>query len=170
MNSYKRLEHVDNVTIKDADGIWFGDPCYVVPDDLWDRWCAMYTSYEREHADLPRCYVAECTSKQHTFYTWNTAWGDGCYPLYVHDEHVADLGVDAGTLSAIPVSLIRRWHGGVPNNLETLGHVIQDAHVGGYMHLEHGDLTWGDIRLPTGGTDDEQEYDPYDEQEHDEYV
>lgn len=163
MNSYARLEQTDNVNMKDPDGIWFGDPCYVVPDDLWDRWCDLYISYDKQHPDLPRCYVAECTSEHHTFYTWSTAYGDGCYPLFVDDTQVARLGVDAGTLSAIPMGLIRRWHAGVPANLDHLGHVIRDVHVGGLMQMDQGDLTWGEVRLPTGGVDDD-EYDPYDEE------
>lgn len=162
MNYYARLEQTDNVNMKDPDGIWFGDPCYVVPDDLWDRWCDLYISYERQHPDLPRCYVAACRSERVTFYTWSTAYGDGCYPLHVDDEPVANLGVDAGTLSAIPVGLIKRWHDGVPVDLDHLGHVVRDAHVGGCMELEHGDLTWGAIKLPTGGVTDD-EYDPYDD-------
>jgi len=149
--------------MKDPEGIWFGDPCYVVPDDLWDRWCELSSSYERQNEALPRCYVAACTSEHHTFYTWSTAYGDGCYSLFVNDEQVAKLGVDAGTLSAIPVSLIRRWHDGVPADLDTLGHVIRDTHVGGEIVMDQGDLHWGVVGLPTGGVEAE-EYDPYDEE------
>ena len=164
MNYYAALEQTDNVNMKDPDGIWFGDPCYVVPDTLWDRWCDLYSSYERQNEQLPRCYVAECRSERHTFYTWSTAWGDGCYPLFVDDTQVARLGVDAGTLSVIPMSLIRRWHDGLPECLEQLGCVIEDTHVGGAIMMDQGDLTWGAVRLPTGGVDDEDEYDPHDEE------
>lgn len=167
MNYYARLEQTDNVIMKDPDGIWFGDPCYMVPDDLWDAWCNKCSSYEEQNPDLPRCYVAECRSysERHTFYTWSTAYGDGSYSLFVDGVRVASLGVDAGTLSAIPMSLIKKWHHGVPADLN-LGHVVKDTHVGGEMIMDQGDLHWGDINLPTGGNceEDEEEYDPYDEE------
>lgn len=171
MNYYARLEQTDNVTMKDPDGIWFGDPCYMVPDHLWDTWCNHYSSYERQNPNLPRCYIAECRSERHTFYTWSTAFGDGCFGLFVNDERVADLGVDAGTLSAIPMSLIKRWHDGVPADLDTLGHVIKDTHVGGEMTMDGGDLFWGDVRLPTGiCIDSEDEYEEYDYCDEESYV
>lgn len=169
MNYLARLEHTDNVHMKDPEGIWFGDPCYVVPDTLWDRWCELSSSYDKQNPDLPRCYVAECRSERDTFYTWSTAYGDGCYGLFVNNEQVAKLGVDAGTLSAIPMSLIRRWHDGSPDNpwvtghVDQLGHVIEDKHVGGEIVMDQGDLMWGAVSLPTGGVDDE-EYDPDEEE------
>lgn len=89
----------------------------------------------------------------------------------MNDERVADLGVDAGTLSAIPMSLIKRWHDGVPSDLDTLGHVIKDTHVGGEMTMDGGDLFWGDVRLPTGiCIDSEDEYEEYDYCDEESYV
>ncbi len=157
MNYYARLEQNDNITMQDPDGLWFGDPCYVVPDHLWDTWCDKYINYEKHTPDLPRCYIAECRSEGHTFYTWSTAYGDGCYPLMIDADQVAKLGVDAGTLSVIPMSLIKRWHGEVPADVNELGHVVKRAIMSGQMTCDQGDFFWDDVRLPTGGVDEELE-------------
>ena len=151
----------DNV-VNAADGTlwWFGDPCYVMPSDMWDVWCNRYVQYEKDNPDLPRCYIVQCHDQEtgYDFYTWNTAYGDGCFPLFVDDNQVASLGVDAGTLSAIPMSLIHHWNkNGRLGEHDDLGHVVNGTHCQGEMIMEDGDLFWGDVRLPTGGCVDEED-------------
>lgn len=151
---------------------WFGDPCYVVPSDMWDVWCDRYVAYERAHPDLPRSYIAQCHD-EHTgldFYTWSTAYGDGSYRLFVRDKQVAMLGVDAGTLSAIPVTLIDHWRNtGQIGDYEDMGHVIDATHCQGEMVTEGGDFFWGDVRLPTGFEDEDDEDDPWAEESDEDY-
>lgn len=169
--NYKKASNTDNININDPDGVWIGDPCYVIPGDQWDVWCDSNFAHERANPDLPRCYIAECEHYGYKFYTWSTAYGDGCYPLFVNDNIVANLGVDAGTLSAIPMSLIKHWHQtGEIGDYEDMGHVIDSKHVGGEMTMDQGDLFWGDVRLPTGGLDSDEDEDEEqyweDEEEH----
>lgn len=165
MNYYARLEQTDNVIMKDPDGIWFGDPCYVVPDNLWSTWCDKCHSYERLDPELPRCYIAECRSEHHTFYTWSTAHGDGCYDLFVDDNRVASLGVDAGVLSAIPMSLIKKWHAETPADVDQLGHVIKHIDCAGEMIMDQGDLNWGVVHLPTSGDCEEDQEDEWSDEQ-----
>lgn len=146
--------------MKNEKGVWIGDPCYVVPDELWSVFCNAWQAYEKKHEDLPRCYIAE-THDEYTgrgFYSWSTAYGDGCYQLYVNDKPVAKLGVDAGTLAAIPVELLDEWRKRYDlGDYEGLGHVVESSHLHGEIVMEDGDLFWGDVRLPTGGSVDDYE-------------
>lgn len=163
----------DNI-VNAADGTlwWFGDPCYVVPNDMWDVWCDRYIAYEKANPDLPRCYIAQCHDQEtgYDFYTWSTAYGDGSYRLFVKDEQVAMLGVDAGTLSAIPMTLIYHWNKtGRIGDYEEMGHVVDGKHCQGEMTMDQGDLFWGDVRLPTGGLDEEEEDDEWMDETDDDY-
>lgn len=140
--------------------VWVGDPCYVVPDDMWGSWCDAYEKYEKANPDLPRCYIAECEDGEtdHKFYTWSTAYGDGSYRLFVNDSQIALLGVDAGTLSVIPMPLIEHWQKqGRVGDYEDMGQVVLAKHFHGEADMDGGDLFWGDVRLPTGGMDEDEE-------------
>ena len=96
------------------------------------------------------------------FYVWSTAYGDGSYPLFVNNNQVASLAVDAGCLSAIPVSLIDHWkREGIIGNYHDLGHIVNAEHLRGELVSEGGDMFWGDVRLPTGMMDDDEEEDPW---------
>ena len=157
--NYNKLQDTD-VDMKNEKGVWIGDPCYVVPEELWGSFCNAWMAYEKKHEDLPRCYIAE-THDEYSgrgFYSWSTAYGDGCYQLYVNNEPVAKLGVDAGCLAAIPVELLDEWnkrHG--LGDFEGLGHVVESKHLHGEIVMDGGDLFWGDVRLPTGGSVDDEE-------------
>jgi hypothetical protein len=84
--------------------------------------------------------------------------------LFVNDNQVAKLGVDAGTLSVIPMSLIEHWQKqGLLGDYLECGHVVQAEHLRGEMACEGGDFFWGDLRLPTGYSADEDEYEEEDE-------
>lgn len=155
---YEKLHDRDSV-INAVEDFWIGDPCYVVPDELWGPFCNNWSDYEKQHndnpdnQDLPRCYVAtvEHESTGLVWYCWSTAYGDGTYRLFIKDQEVARLGVDAGTLSAIPMPLIEHWkQTGKISKYEDLGHVVSAEHLQGELCCEGGDTFWGDMRLPTG--------------------
>lgn len=148
---------------------WIGDPCYVVPDSNWPHLCHNWSAYEKEQEELgnelPKCYVAEVQHEPtgYVFYCWSTAYGDGSYKLFVDDKEVAILGVDAGTLSAIPVGLIDYWkRNGEISDYEDLGHVVDSENLYGELICDGGDAFWGRMRLPTGWSEDHDE-DEYDE-------
>lgn len=161
--NYSKLQDTV-VDMKNEKGVWFGDPCYVVPDHMWGSFCDAWQSFEKQHEEnpdneqLPRCYVAETRVSNTRFFCWSTAYGDGSYKLFVDNKEVASLGVDAGTLSAIPVELLDQWRAsGDIGDYERMGHVVDAEHCRGDIHCEGGDLFWGDVRLPTGYEEEEEE-------------
>ena len=42
-------------------------------------------------------------------------------------------------------------------DFEGLGHVVESKHLHGEIVMDGGDLFWGDVRLPTGGSVDDEE-------------
>ena len=158
MHYSKPTAHELNITA--ACDHWVGDPCYVVPEQYWDSLCANWSAYDKKHQDdedYKHHYVAEVQDEDAglCFHLWSTAYGDGCYPLHINDNKVAELGVDAGTLSVIPMSLIEHWQkrGLIGEYLE-MGHVVKAEHLSGKMQCEEGDFFWGDLYLPTGGMEE----------------
>ena len=153
--NYDKLQDT-HIKGDDEDGFWFGDPCYVVPGQFWESFCDAWQAYDKRHEkdeDFKHHYVAE-THDEETgvgFYSWSTAYGDGTYKLFVNNSAVADLCVDAGTLSAIPMKLIKHWkQQGLIGEYEDLGHVVAAEHLDGAIGCEGGDFYWGKVDLPTG--------------------
>ena len=107
--------------------LWFGDPCYVVPNDLWEPFCRLWTDSKHQvkvnYKNLP------CD-----FFVWSTAWGDGEYELKMNDEVIASLGVDAGMLSMIPIRLIKQW---IIESGEKIRDVCPGYFSGGYALQGH---------------------------------
>ena len=168
---YDKLK--DNYINAETD-FWIGDPCYIVPDSHWGPLCENWSSFEKreENQDLPRCYVAEVQHEPtgYVFYTWSTAYGDGSYRLMVDNKQVAMLGVDAGCLSAIPMGLIEWWKKtGDIGDYEDMGHVVSAENLQGELTCHEGDMYWGKTFLPTSGTDEEEEDDPWAECEEEGY-
>ena len=131
--------------------------------------CSNWAAYDNKHqddADYKPHYVAEVQDEEagQCFHLWSTAYGDGCYPLFVNDDKVASLGVDAGTLSVIPMTLIKHWveQGLIGSYLEC-GHVVDAKHLRGDMICEEGDFFWGDLSLPTGELDEDESDEAEDE-------
>ena len=114
---YEKTSYIDE---QGPDLLWFGDPCYVVPDDLWGHFCVLDSKHQYKVIDkgLP------CP-----FYVWMTAWGDGEYDLKINGKVVASLGVDAGMLSMIPMRIIKKWR---KESGENLGDVLEGSFSGGY--------------------------------------
>ena len=160
--NYDKL-HDTHVTGQDEDGFWFGDPCYVVPDHMWEPFCDAWQEYDKQFEDqenFDRHYVAEVHDEETGigFYSWSTAWGDGTYKLFVNNTNVADLPVDAGTLSAIPMKLIKHWEAqGMLGNYKDLGHVVEASACDGHIGCNGGDFHWGQVDLPTGFPADHEE-------------
>lgn len=169
---FEYLKETDTVTSfvqdEETDGVWFGDPCYVVPEELWGYFCNQMFAFEKNNK-MDRHYVAQVTEETfgQTFYCWSTAHGDGCYQLQLDDNCVARLGVDAGLLSAIPMSLIKRW--GTEASANNLGHVLPNIVCEGELKSDGGDM-WFEgpthtISIPTGYQDDEEDEEDYCDEE-----
>ena len=166
--------HYDKVSDRDRNinavvDFWIGDPCYVVPDDHWGPLCDNWQRFERNNPDIGHHYIGRVEHEPTglCFYTWNTAYGDGTYKLFVDDKEVAQLCVDAGCLAAIPVNLLEHWREqGNMGSYEDLGHVVSADKLQGELVTEGGDAYWGQMRLPTGyNADEDEEEDPWCEDE-----
>lgn len=75
---------------------WICDPGYAVPDEEWSAVVAQF--------DAPSGPLRVGDDE---FFAWSTAYGDGFYP--VTGPKCGDVAVDSGTLSVIPVALVRKW-------------------------------------------------------------
>ena len=185
IRTYQLQDNFSNIRYEDDQAVWFGDPCYVVPDEshdsgnnIWGQLIdAMYTRVDRQHPVTGEVYRSTeplFDDKQHIrvveidtslvgmggkFYMWSTAYGDGCYPLTYRHHLVKKLGVDAGCLSMIPMSLIKGW--GAEASARQLGYVADEPasprHNGAYLSVTEGDMHWGDYDLLTGGNSQEDE-------------
>jgi hypothetical protein len=92
---------------------YFGDPCYVIPDDLWDEF--VDAMFHEAHDMEDGVFRADIGDDCFLLVISGTAYGDGCYPLYQKNDYgtyeAASLPVDSGTLSAIPMRMLGRLHG-----------------------------------------------------------
>jgi hypothetical protein len=79
-----------------------------------------------------------------------TAYGDGCYT----DQHFNEYGVDAGIIGCIPLEALE---GKVPEGrLESLGHIHEFKYDFTSEYYE-GTISFGDIEIQTGDTEDEED-------------
>ena len=169
---YKKLED-NNLDFKDhKDGVWFGDPCYVVPENQWGYFCDTMFAYEKE-AEPGHHYIGEVHDEATGigWYCWSTAFGDGSYSLEVDGNTVASLGVDAGMLAAIPMTLINEWRKDPETHQSnpSLGHVLSAEICNGKLATSEGDMHFSGgggplIAIPTSW----QCEDDYDENEDEE--
>ena len=139
-------EETSYIDEQGSDLLWFGDPCYVVPNELWDSFCGFDSKNQVKvnYKNLP------CD-----FFVWSTAYGDGCFDLKKNGDVVAELGVDAGMLSMIPMRLIKQW---MKESGEKLGDIGPGYFEGGYalqgsfqgqLIVEKGNMSFGDITILT---------------------
>ena len=80
------------------------------------------------------------------FHMWSTNMGDGTYPLLHRGAKIGELGVDAGCLSVIPMSVIKGW--GAEADARSLGCIVDDHRKAG-IFVENGDMFWGDYNILT---------------------
>ena len=163
-------------------GVYFGDPCYVVPGwdddvDLWDQLCnKMFakvtktnwatgeetTSHEEGFDARNNIRVVDVDDEK--FYMWNTSYGDGCFPITFRDNVVEKVGVDAGCLSIVPMNLINKWGKGA--DAKDLGYIYDGPGLNGFLAVEEGDMRWNDWDILTGdNSQDDEDGDHWAEQD-----
>jgi hypothetical protein len=128
------------------------DPCYVFGDDekFWWQFCA----FSPKEGTRRTFYVQ---MGEHIWFTWVTAYGDGCYPVSKRGEEVGQAPVDSGCLSIIPLALVEQTDFLQKYAEGDAGTVIEIA-CDFYPYEDEGDVTVGTYKVQT--TDDENE-DPY---------
>jgi hypothetical protein len=139
---------------------YVGEPCYVVPDNLWSQVCDLfiYDKIERKAGDFQTSYPAPDSRdgqiikyKDIPFFVCGTAYGDGCYPVKQNGKTLAHLGVDAGLLSIIPSELVKQW--GKQADAERLGFSVNISHDFS-IKAEGGNFKFAGYSVETGDEND----------------
>ena len=170
--TYKLENNYSFIEFPEGEELYFGDPCYVVPgwdhdsgNDVWDMLCnKMFHSATKQHPDTGEIYTSReldfddrnnirvveiktsIVGMAGSFHMWSTSIGDGSYPLLHMGAKIKELGVDAGCLSVIPMSVIKGW--GAEASARQLGCIVDD-HRRAYISVEDGDMFWGDYNILT---------------------
>lgn len=140
-----------------AGKYFIGDLCYVMHDE-WDEVCDLLFAGRNDHG----CNEGEFTLKDgRRFAMWNTAYGDGCYPV----TGGFTVGVDSGSVGCILLDDIKD----IPDNRPLLGCVVEfDTDF--VTSSDGSTISFGEIEVLTGSFDDEEEEEEeewYDEEEED---
>lgn len=146
---------------------WLGDVCYVYPTTEWQDFCN--NLFQREGGS--KCVDGiEMDYKSIPFIVIGTAYGDGIYSLTQKGVEIASLGVDAGLLSVIPLSLVESWKdskgewGNNHTDLLELGHIIElTTEVSFVAH--GGNFCFGDFEVITADIEEDEEEDDWGEDE-----
>lgn len=136
-----------------AGTYYVGDPCYIIPDEMWDDYIAeMFDGY----TSLGPVFCIQY--KQFRTFVFDTAYGDGVYPISINGVETASFGVDAGCYSLIPAQLVQEFGGNMTSGCKVTFN--SEAHIEIY---EKGDafIVSADTKLfvDTSGQDDEEEED-----------
>lgn len=138
---------------------WIGDPCYVFPDEEWQQLCKlMYPEGKADFEDRDIIRVVNVNGIH--CYLFGTAYGDGSYDLKDSGEDIAELGVDAGMLSMIPIELVNAKGWG---ETKWAGHVVTLKGGKKRIGVDNGDFFFGKLSINTSG--DDESYEDYDNDE-----
>ena len=123
-----------------AGSYWLGDPCYSVPNDLWDDVLDSSGFFNKPIGTVAGFNVL----------AFRTAYGDGVY----RDQHDNDYPVDAGLIGLTPVELA--GHNPFGSHRVTF---YRDTECTGY----DGVMQFGDYKINT--RDDDPNYDDEDDED-----
>ena len=115
-----------------AGKYWLGDPCYSVPNNLWD---ALLDSCET--FNLPIGKVTK-DGQEYEVLAFGTAYGDGVY----FDQHQHHFPVDAGLIGLTPVGLA---------DGESFGSTLVEFKVDTKCSCRNGVLKFGTYTIDTKG-------------------
>ena len=152
---------INDEIIVPAGEYWLGDPCYSVRESDWMPWLEAADFRDEEFV-----LWAQIPGTEHWVLGLTTQWGDGCYG----DEQGNEYGVDAGLIGLVPVSynpttnyaldergLDERGVGGIARRITfdrpTVCFIDTDG--ADFRKGSFHTLTFGSIRIETGGGDEE---------------
>ena len=145
-----------NETINCPNGFYFGDPCYALKEDLYDKWIEW--GEEREKTEGHFCNDGKFVYEgKEIMLVDSTAYGDGCY-----GGNHASYGVDAGCLAVIPLEFCDEEK----NFRDDMGWVCEDAHevklvtddTGKFrVYVDDGNIMVGEEVVETGDEEEEEE-------------
>lgn len=122
---------------------YIGDPCYVIDESLWSKFCTMI-----DDCDDGAVFEFE----GHQVFVCSTNYGDGTYK----DQMQRQYPVDAGIIGAIPIALISpakveyiqgNWEGDFGHRYTNPDKFIVSADSG--RHREHKNINIGAVRIKT---------------------
>lgn len=119
-----------------AGTYFLGDPCYVVPDELWSPLLDATRFFE----DDPHILF----QGKYNILAFSTAYGDGCF----RGSDGKDYGVDAGMIGLVETTINPAAVATDYTSIVTFDRPTQCT-----RDLD-GTLTFGDVVIPTGDTDD----------------
>jgi len=154
MKTYK----LENSMVKLNGEYWIGDPCYVFSDEDWQKLVKLMfpTHNTPDFNDSNNIRVVDVDG--HLCYLFGTAYGDGSYELLSHTAAEIDiLGVDAGMLSMIPVTLLKEkgWE------IDDCGVVKSFKNANARMTVENGNFRYERFSICTDGSDIEDDDEDY---------
>ena len=150
--TFKTYKLPKNAKLELNGKVYVGDPCYVFPGEdysLWDKACDAMFDVNNEFNDRDNLRVMEINGIKS--YWFGTNSGDGCYPLKKNNRQIAELGVDAGMLSFIPLEIVEILNNGAKDpgrSLDSLGKVVEIEDNYNYK-LYDGDITVGPFSIQT---------------------
>ena len=135
------------VTLVLPPGRYFvGDPCYVIPDNLWSDFCDI--TFESQ------TYTIE-EFRGHLMLAGSTAYGDGRYA----DNNGQTYGVDSGMLGIVPEAL---WLNAPEREIAGYGQIVEFGTMFP-ASCNNGVFSFGPIFIDTQHDDEEDENDDEDE-------
>lgn len=134
-----RVENVSYSVLVPAGEYWLGDPCYAVPDELWDSLL--------ESSDFFNLPVG--LAGKHKVLAFGTAYGDGMY----RDQLGNMYPVDAGLIGLVPVELAKAN----PFGMKRVKFIREERCTG-----DDGVMQFGEYKI---NTRDDDVMDDYDDEE-----
>jgi hypothetical protein len=118
-----------------AGKYFLGDPCYAVPDELWD-----------DLLNDAKYFQKKATGKVagHRVVSFNTAYGDGCFAA----SDGCSYCVDAGMIGLTPVELIKTNQRYSDEQLKSLGRFVE-FNDKTECAANRGRMRFGDIVIDT---------------------
>ena len=133
-----------------------GDPCYSVPDNLWEPLLDSCGTFGCSNTDKDSCVgTVEVNGKTYSVLGFGTTYGDGSYKGSDGNEYC----VDAGMIGLVPLELAEMKDDFKDNYLD-VGIVQIIEFTADTLCTNHkGDMVFGDIEINTGHQDEDDDYD-----------
>jgi len=109
-----------------------GDPCYVIPENMWDDFCESTKGYNYKRLE----------HEGHTAMAFGTDHGDGAF----YDQQGREYGVDAGMIGLVPALWAKPRH---PLDRSKPVQITLTKPTK-CSRSDNGTLTFGDIKIVTG--------------------
>lgn len=115
---------------------YIGDPCYVIRGEAWDE--IVENHYNSDYTENPHHVV-----NGYDCFLFSTAHGDGLFQLKEGQTVVANIGVDAGMIGAVPIAAV------TDPDMLGLGYITDIELSSDTCTSDGGDMTFGPFSVKT---------------------